>query len=115
MSNRLAHYLFHRPTWHKLPVMPRMYSTEYDPLSVDRDTQTLMRLTHTRCPQGVEVLKKRHGLKSSRALIDQLPRRRRKRRVGAKLMALFRRAFGLLPYDPMKGIARQYRGRSIRH
>jgi len=102
-------YIFHRPTWHKLPVLPRMYSTEFKLSDVDRDTQTLMQLTHTRCPQGVEVLKKRHGMSSARALIEQLPARRRPRRIGAKLLGLYRRAFGLTAYDPMVSYARQER------
>lgn len=101
-------YLFHRPTWHKLPVLPRMYSTEFKLTDVDQDTQTLMRLTHTRCPQGVEVLKKRYGAATARDLIEQLPARRRPRRIKARLVGLFRRAFGLLPYDPMKSIAQQH-------
>ncbi len=101
-------YIFHRPTWHKLPVLPRMYSTEFKLSDVDRDTQTLMQMTHTRCPQGVEVLKKRYGFKTSREMIEQLPARRRPRRIKSRLISLFRRAFGLLPYDPMKSIARQH-------
>jgi hypothetical protein len=105
----LIKYLFHRPTWQKLPVLPRMYSTEYDARVVDKDTSTLMMLTHTRCPQGVEVLKRRHHLKTSRELIEQLPARRRRRRPGARLMALFRRWLGTTPYDPMRSIAQQHR------
>lgn len=101
-------YIFHRATWEKLPVLPRMYSTEFKLSDVDRDTETLMQMTHTRCPQGVEVLKKRHGAKSARTLIEQLPARRRPRRIKSRIMGVFRRAFGLLPYDPMKSIARQY-------
>lgn len=105
-------YVLHRPTWHKLPVLPRMYSTEFKLSDVDRDTETLMRLTHTRCPQGVEVLKKRHGAATARILIEQLPARRRPRRIKARLVGLFRRAFGLMAYDPMKSIARKHMRKS---
>lgn len=106
---RLIKYLFHRPTWQKLPVLPHMYSAEYDTRGVDQDTATLMRLSHTRCPQGVEVLKRRHRLKTSRELIEQLPARRRRRRLGARVMALFRRWIGTTSYDPMRSIAQQHR------
>lgn len=105
-------YLFHRPTWHKLPVLPRMYSTEFKLTDVDRDIQTLMQMTHTRCPQGVEVLKKRHGAATARALIEQLPARRRPRRIKARLLGLYRRMFGLMAYDPARQYASQARRRS---
>lgn len=104
----LIKYLFHRPTWHKLPPMPRMYSTEYLPSNVDQDTQTIMRMTHTRCPQGVEILKKRYRVKSSRELIQRLPRKKRPRGVTRRLRNIFRTAFGLLDYDPMKSIYKQH-------
>lgn len=104
----LFKYLFHRPTWHKLPPVPRMYSTEFLPSQVDQDTQTIMRMTHVRCPQGVEVLKQRYRVKSNRELIAKLPRKRRPRRVLKRLMNIFRTAFGLLDYDPMKSIYRQH-------
>lgn len=105
----LIRYLLHRPTWQKLPVMPRMYSTDYSACDVDEDTQTLMRLTHTRCPQGVEVLKQRHGAKSARQLIEELPARRRKRHMVRRALALLQRALGLTSYDPMKRIYYEHR------
>lgn len=107
-KKNLIGFLFYRPTWQKLPPMPRMYSTEYQLSDVDEDTQTLMRMTHTRCPQGVEILKRRHGAKTAKALIDSLPRRRRPRRIGRRFGALIRSLLGLLPYDPMKSIYRQH-------
>lgn len=104
----LFKYLFHRATWEKLPPMPRMYSTEYVSKEVDEDTQTIMRMTHVRCPQGVEVLKKRYRVKSSRQLIETLPKKKRPRRVLRRLKAIFRTAFGLLDYDPVKSIYQQH-------
>lgn len=108
----LLKYLLHRPTWQKLPVLPRMYSVEFDARTVDDDTATLMKLSHTRCPQGVDTLKRRHRIKTARELIEQLPPRRRRRRLGTRLMALFRYWLGTTQYDPMRSIARQYRRRS---
>lgn len=102
----LLRYIFHRATWEKLPVLPRMYSSEYH--DVDRDTATLMQLTQTRCPQGVEILKKRYRAGSARELIEKLPSRHRKRRPLKRLVNLYRRAMGLTAYDPMKAYARQY-------
>jgi len=102
----LLKYLFYRSLWQRLPVLPRMYSTEYH--DVDRDTATLMQMTQTRCPQGVEVLKKRHNARTAQELIATLPARRRKRRPLRRLTNLYRRAMGLSDYDPMKRYARQY-------
>lgn len=105
---KLLRYLFHRPLWHKLPMMPRMYSSDYRIADVDSDTQTLMSLTHTRCPQGVELLKKRHGVKTSRELIEQLPQRRRKRRIARRVLSLLQSWFGFTSYDPARSLARQH-------
>jgi hypothetical protein len=105
---RLIHYLFHRPKWHKLPMIPRQFAVEFDPATVDADTQTLMRLTQIRSPQGVELLRKRWKAKDARALIDMLPSRKRRRRVGARLMGVIRTMAGTTPYDPMKSISRQH-------
>lgn len=92
---------------------PRMYSVEFNPKDVDQDTSTLMQLSHTRCPQGVEVLKRRHRMESPRQLITALPSRRRRRRpVAQRVLSIVRHVLGLLPYDPMRRIARQHRGAS---
>lgn len=109
----LLRYLFHRPTWHKLPMMPRSYSVDYDARQLDADTADLMRISHVRCPQGVELLKRRHNL-SSHELARQLHTRRRRRNVGARFMAVIRRAFGVTRYDPMRTIARQHMRRGAR-
>lgn len=107
----LIKYLFHRPTWQKLPMMPRMYSVDFDARKVDEDTATLMKLSHTRCPQGVNTLKRRHRLKTTHELIERLPARRRRRRLNVRLMALFRHWLGTTKYDPMVSIAKKYRKR----
>jgi hypothetical protein len=104
----LIKFLFHRPTWQKLPPLPRMYSVEYDVRDVDKDTSTLMRMTHTRCPQGVEILKKRHHAKTAKLLIAQLPARKRPRRIGKRLKALVRSTLGLTDYDPARTLYRQH-------
>ena len=102
----LLRYIFHRATWEKLPMLPRMYSTEYH--DVDDDTATLMQMTQTRCPQGVEILKKRYGAATARELFDSLPSRHRKRQPLKKLINLYRRAMGITPYDPLKSYSRRY-------
>ena len=104
----LIQYLLHRATWEKLPPLPRMYSSEYQVAEVERDVEMLMRQTHARCPAGVKVLEQRYRL-SARELIEQLPARRRKRRIGARAMAVLRRALGLMPYDPMKRFSYEHR------
>jgi hypothetical protein len=103
----LLKYLFHRATWEKLPPIPREYSTEYDLDEVDRDTAVMMSLTHTRCPQGVRMLERKHS-KTAHQLIYELPRRRRPRRVLSRLANLYRRAMGITAYDPMKALYRQH-------
>ncbi len=110
----LLKYLLHRPTWQKLPVIPRQYGTDYDPLAVDDDTSMLMRLTQVRSPQGVKLLMKQHHAPSARALVEALPPRRRPRRLQARVLNLARRALGLTSYDPMKEIARRHRRRGRR-
>ena len=106
---KLLKYLLHRPTWQKLPLMPRSFSTDYRPGDVDADTAALMVASHTRCPQGAQLLKRRQGLGTARELIAHLPsRRRRRRRIGAKLMAALRRLAGTTPYDPMRSIVRRH-------
>lgn len=105
----LLKYLLHRPLSQRLPLLPRMYSSEFYIAEADRDTQTLMSLTHVRCPQGVEVLKRRYRTESARALIEHLPTRRRKRHIGRRALSLVQRTFGFTSYDPMKHIARQQR------
>jgi len=112
MSNLLK-YLLHWPTWKKLPMLPRMYSTEYRAGDVDRDTEALMKLTHIRCPQGVKVLERRYRL-TARELIDLLPERKRRRDPGRRVVALIQRLYGVLPYDPMQKIARQQQRRGRR-
>lgn len=110
----LLKYLLHRATWEKLPMLPRMYSTDYKPHEVDRQTATLMRLSHLRCPQGVRILMRRHRMTSKQELILYLPVRRRKRRILARLASIVRRELGVLPYDPMKSIAREHMRRGRR-
>lgn len=106
---KLVRYVIHRPTWQKLPMLPRrQYSVDYDPHSVDPDTSTLMSLTHVRSPQGVDLLKRRHRKRTARELIDSLPARRRPRRLKSRVMSLLRRALGLMSYDPMLEIARRH-------
>lgn len=109
----LLRYLIHLPTWQKLPMLPRMYSTEYEPRDIDRDTEALMKVTHTRCPQGVKLLERRYHL-SAHELIDLLQPRHRKRDAFGRMVALVRRAYGVLPYDPMRKIARQHMRRGGR-
>jgi hypothetical protein len=112
---KLLKYLWHMSTWQKLPMLPYMYSTEYELKNIDRDTEHLMSLTQTRCPQGVEILKRRYQTEQASDLIEKLPSRRRKRDVGARALALIRRAYGVTPYDPMKSIARRHmKGRNRR-
>lgn len=108
---KLTRYLFRLKTWQKLPPIPRQYSTDWHAAEVDKDGRTLMSLTHTRSPQGVELLIKRHKAKDAHELIDKLPKRKRKRNVGKRAAALARRAFGLLPYDPMATYARKNKRR----
>lgn len=112
--SKFLKYFLHRAPWQKLPMMNRMYSSEFKSTDVDQDTQTLMRLTHTRCPQGVEILKKRHGLNTARALIEQLPQRKRKRRIMARALSLIQISFGLTSYDPMKALAHEHMRRTRR-
>jgi hypothetical protein len=104
----LLRYMIHLATWEKLPIMPRMYSVEYDARLLDRDTQTLMKMSHVRCPQGLELLKQRHRVNNATTLITLLPSRKRKRQPMRKLMSVMRHLTGTLPYDPMKQIARQH-------
>jgi hypothetical protein len=106
--------LFKRPRWHNLPMLPRMYSTEWDASQVDRETATLMKLTQTRCPQGVEILKRRYRANTHQELLKRLPSRRRKRQPLGRAGALVRRAFGLSRHDPMKGVARRHMRRGAR-
>ena len=107
----LLRFLFYRPAWQKLPMMNRMYSSEFHPDQADQDIQTLMQLTHVRCPQGVEVLKDRHGASTARELIERLPARRRKLRPLKRVISLLQRLFGFTPYDPNIRLAKEYRQR----
>lgn len=109
----LFQYLLHRPIWHRLPPMPRQWSSEYNGREVDHDVSTLMSMTHTRSPQGVKLLLKKHQVETPRELITLLPPRRRKRHILRRALALLRRAEGVTPYNPMVKIARQHirRGR----
>lgn len=111
---KLFRYLLHRPTWHKLPMMPRQYSTEFDARKVDHDTALLMSMTHTRSPHGVKLLLRKYGAASARELMERLPARRRPRRLGARVMSMIRRAVGVTSYDPMREIARQHMRRGRR-
>lgn len=111
---KLFRYLLHRPTWQKLPLMPRQYSTEFDAKQVDYDTAMLMSMAHVRSPHGVKLLLRKHNASSARELVEKLPARRRPRRLGARALGLVRRALGVTPYDPMKKIARPYIRRARR-
>jgi hypothetical protein len=111
---KLIRYLFHRPTWQRLHMIPRQYATEYTARDVDRDTATLMQLTQVRSPQNVEILKRKHRASSARHLIEILPSRRRPRHIQQRALALVRRVFGLTSYDPMRKIARQHMRRGRR-
>ena len=106
-------YLLHWPTWKKLPMLPRMYSVDYNPKEVDRDTEQLMKITRIRCPQGVKLLERRYHM-TARELTIALTEQRRKRNFGRRIAAVVQRAYGLLPYDPMKMIARQHQRRGRR-
>ncbi len=110
--SKLFRYISYRPKWHNLPMMNRDYSTEYRPEDVDRETAMLMSMTHTRCPQGVEVLKRKHRAESAQELIRLLPPRKRPRRRLFRALSLVRRLFGLTAYDPMKQIAREHMRRA---
>lgn len=109
---RLLRWLLHRPTWQKLPPIPRQLSTLYDENSVEDDDARLMALTHVRCPQYVRLLMRRHRASTARELIYSLPQNRRPRRLRRRLLALLRRAFGLTGHDPMRKIAVEYK---LRH
>lgn len=104
---KLLRYLFTLRTGEKLPLLPRLYASEFDPGKVDRDTATLMKLTQTRCPLGVEYLKRRYRVSSAYELIYVLPSRRRRAHPGKRFMAILRRMFGTTSYNPMVKIARQ--------
>lgn len=112
--SKVLKYLFHLAPWQKLPLLPNMYSTDFEARDVGQDVETLMKLGQTRCPQGVEVLKRRHNLKSSQALIEQLKPRRHKRRVGRRVLSFVQRCFGLSPHDPMRRLARGHQRISTR-
>lgn len=111
---RVLKYILHRPTWHKLPVLPRQYATDYDPALVDEDTATVMRLAHVRCPQGVEKVRRRHGARDTAELAAMLSWRHRPRYLKARALSMARTALGLTAYDPMKEIARQHRRKGRR-
>jgi hypothetical protein len=104
--SKVLKYLFGLAPWQKLPMLPNMYSSDFETREVGQDVETLMKLGHTRCPQGVEVLKTRYNLKTSKDLIEQLRPRRHKRRVGRRVLSFFQRCFGLSPHDPMRRLAR---------
>ena len=108
---RLIHWLLHRPTWQKLPPIPRQLSSLYDEVGIEHDTQRLMQLTHVRCPQYVALLLRRHKVETARELVYLLPPRRRPRMLKKRLLALARRAFGLSGSDPMRKIAAEYKYR----
>jgi hypothetical protein len=105
----LLQYLLHRPQWHKLPPLPRHYSTEYTPRDVDPDTALLMSKAHTRCPQAVALLLRKSPGLTPHELAQRLHRRQKPRRLGSRAIGLVRRALGLSSYDPMREIARQHR------
>lgn len=108
---KLVKYINHQPRWRKLPRMPRDYSTDWQAKDVDRETATLMMQSHTRCPQGVKVLEKRHN-SEARTLIRTLPPRRYKRDRRGRVLSLLRRVFGLMKYDPMQQYAREHERRT---
>lgn len=105
----LIKFILHRPTWQKLPPLPRQYSVEFKLSEVTRDTETMMKLSHTRSPQGVKILEHRHG-QTVKRLIVVLPKRRRPRYIGRRFGALFRSIFGLMPYDPAQTIYQREKG-----
>lgn len=106
-------YLWRMARWQRLPVLPHTYSSEYDAQLVDEDVQQLMMLSHVRSPQSARLLERRHR-KSARELIDELPARKRKRNIPARVMALVHRAFGTTPYNPTKSIALKHMRRGRR-
>ena len=103
----LLKYLFHKPTWQKLPMIPRSYSSVWDESEVDHDTAILMEVTQTRCPQGVEILVRKHK-KTARELSQTLKPRKHKRKPLGRIEYMVRSTFGLMQYDPMKSIARRH-------
>jgi hypothetical protein len=107
----LIKYLMHLATWQKLPKPPRAYSSEYELKAAGDDIETMMKLSHIRCPQGAEHLTRKHGL-PVRELIDRLPRSRYRRMIKRRLVWLICRATGTTPYDPMKRRAFEHRKRS---
>lgn len=104
---RLLRYLFTLTKGERLPMLPTMYASEFESSKVDRDIETLMRLTQTRCPQGVEYLKRRYRAKDAWELIYILPPRRRRVDPGKRFMSILRRMFGTTSYNPMVKIARK--------
>lgn len=107
----LLKYLLYRAAWQRLPMLPRMYSTDFDLRDVNRETETLMRMTHTRCPQGVNILIKRHRAADAHELIETLPPPMRKRRIGRRFAGMVRSFLGLTAYDPVRSQYRRERNR----
>lgn len=103
---RVIRYLLHFATWRKLPRLPRTYSSDYDRHAVDATVQTLMKLSHVRCPQDAEILARRHG-QTPKQLIEALPARRHHRHIWYRLRWMICRATGTTPYDPIKSHAQQ--------
>lgn len=106
---KLWHYIFHRPTWQKLNMIPRHYSVDYDLKSVDRDATHLMGLNQIRSPHMIDQLKRRYKVETAGELVEVMPSRRRPRHLGKRVIALINRAMGQTPYDPMKSIALRHR------
>lgn len=106
---KLIRYFFRLKLSDRLPRIPRMYSTDYNPRLVDHDTANLMRMTAIRSPQGAEILKKRHKTNASRDLVHLLPLQKPRRR--RRLMPLLRRIEGTTPYDPLKRWAARAKGK----
>lgn len=111
---KVLRWLLHRPTWQRLPIIPRQYGTQYDPTSIDADTALLMQLTQIRSPNNITALQRRYKATTARELIEVLPPRQRPRRLRQKAMSLVRRAFGVTSYDPTVKIVRPYRRRGRR-
>ena len=102
MTKSIVKYLLYRPKWQRLPRLPRMYSVEFDKRLADRETQTLMRQSHTRSPQGVDILKARHNKQTAIQLIRSLPPAKRTRQIKRRLRNLICVIFGLTFYDPAR-------------
>jgi len=106
---KLLKWLRHLSLSQRLPRIPRTYSTEYDSRAIDHDTSNLMRMTATRCPQGVDLLKRKHRAAAARDLVYGLPLQKPRRQN--KLIPWIRGVFGTLGYNPMMRYAPRNRSK----